>query len=152
VELLIPVGDGEIWVQDTGGADVPVVFANSDWCDSSSWDRTAGLLAEHRLIRYDNRGYGRSPAPVAPFTQLGDPPAWPRLGEISVSAMVVLGELDYPVVTDCATAIAGRIPGCRTLIVPGADHLLPLRAPDLLADLIRSATASLSGHSAAPGA
>jgi 3-oxoadipate enol-lactonase len=59
-----------------------------------------------------------------------------------VPAVIVLAELDYPMVTDCATAIARRIPGCRTVTVPGADHLLPLRAPRLLADLIESATAS----------
>ncbi|MGF1428038.1 hypothetical protein [Kitasatospora sp. LaBMicrA B282] len=26
-------------------------------------------------------------------------------------------------------AVAARIPGCRLTVVPGADHLLPLRAP-----------------------
>lgn len=67
-----------------------------------------------------------------------EPPALPRLGELAVPAVVVLAELDYPMVTDCATAIAQRIPGCRTITVPGTDHLLPLRAPRLLADLIES--------------
>jgi 3-oxoadipate enol-lactonase len=264
VEHLIPAEGGPIWAQDSGGPGVPVVLANSDWCDSSSWDLVISrITSPPRIIRYDNRGYGKSPAPAAPFSQAGDlaavldyleagpavvaghsggggtaiglalarpelvgalilaapgcqdypwpqddpyaiefgalftagdrdglvalglrtwapgtdpaaaaaqirgavaaffrqggylsddPPAWPRLGEISVPAVMVIGELDYPMVTDCSAAIAGRIPDCRTVVVPGADHLLPLCAPAVLADLIESATASLSGHNAAPGA
>jgi len=31
--------------------------------------------------------------------------------------------------------VAG-IPGCRQIDVPGVDHLLPLRVPDLVADTI----------------
>jgi len=32
--------------------------------------------------------------------------------------------------------MAARIPGCRLVTVPGADHLLPLRAPELVAQAI----------------
>ena len=35
-----------------------------------------------------------------------------------------------------ADAIAARIPGCRRVVVPGADHLLPLRVPGRLAEII----------------
>ncbi len=270
MDIHVPVTGGWIWAQDTGGRGVPVVLANSDWCDCTSWDRTIGrLTGSPRVIRYDNRGYGRSPAPVASFTQAGDlaavldylevgravlaghsggggtaiglalarpeqvgalilaapgvqdypwphddpylaefgrlqaagdraglvalglatwartpvpdragpdpaaqaqvrsavaaffrqggyladdPPAWPRLAEISVPAALAIGELEYPMVRDCGTAIADRIPTCRTILAPGADHLLPLSAPALLAGLIDAARASLSGHNAAPGA
>ncbi len=68
------------------------------------------------MIRYDARGYGRSPAPAAPFTQFGD--------------------LDYAMVRDCGGRIAAAIPGCGLIVLPGADHLLPLRAPGALADII----------------
>jgi pimeloyl-ACP methyl ester carboxylesterase len=39
-------------------------------------------------------------------------------------------------VADCADRIAARIPGCGHVIIPGADHLLPLRAPGRLAEII----------------
>jgi len=65
-----------------------------------------------------------------------DPTAYPRLGEISIPTVLAIGDLDYPMVRECGERIAGRIPGCRLVVVPGADHLLPLRAPALLADLI----------------
>ena len=65
-----------------------------------------------------------------------DPPAYPRLGEITAPSVLAIGDLDYPMVRDCGGRIARAIPGCRLIVVPGADHLLPLRAPDALADII----------------
>jgi 3-oxoadipate enol-lactonase len=65
-----------------------------------------------------------------------DPPAWARLAEIVAPAVVVIGGLEYPMVARCAEDVAARIPGCRRVFAKGADHLLPLRVPDLIADLI----------------
>jgi pimeloyl-ACP methyl ester carboxylesterase len=39
-------------------------------------------------------------------------------------------------VAEVSRAIAMRLDGCRTVVVPGADHLLPLRAADRLAAAI----------------
>lgn len=248
MELAIPVAGGEIWAEDTGGDGPPLVLMHPGWGDSAIWDPVIGrLAARHRVIRYDARGYGRSPAPAAPFTQLGDlvavldhlgldraalvahsgsggpaiclaldqpdrvsalilvapgvedypwpqddpylaefgallqagdreglaalglrtwaaagadpaaqaqirsavaaffaigdlmrpdPPAYPRLGEIKAPSVLAIGDLDYAMVRDCAGRIAQAIPGCRLILVPGADHLLPLRTPGALADII----------------
>ena len=65
-----------------------------------------------------------------------DPPGFGRLGEIRLPTVMLLGELEYPMVADASLAIAARIDGCRTALVPGADHLLPLRDPHRLADAI----------------
>ncbi len=78
---------------------------------------------------------------VAAFFRLGDherpdPPAYSRLGEIRIPSVLAIGDLDYPMVRECGERIAQRIPGCPVVVVPGADHLLPLRSPSLLADLI----------------
>ena len=72
-----------------------------------------------------------------------DPPAYSRLGEIGAPSVLAIGDLDYPLMHDCAERIAGRIPGCDLIVVPGADHLLPLRAPGALADIIDARTADL---------
>jgi 3-oxoadipate enol-lactonase len=73
MERSIPVAGGEIWAEDTGGDGVPLVLMHPGWGDSAIWDPLIGRLAgRYRLIRYDARGYGRSPAPAAPFTQFGD--------------------------------------------------------------------------------
>ena len=65
-----------------------------------------------------------------------DPPAYSRLGDIRIPSVLIVGELDHPSVRDCGESIAERIAGCRKIVVPGVDHLLPLRVPDLLAKII----------------
>lgn len=64
-----------------------------------------------------------------------DPPAYSRLGQIPLPAAVIIGDQEYPMVARCAADIAARIPGCQQIPAPGADHLLPLRAPVMIAEL-----------------
>ena len=248
MKVSVPVGGGVISAQDSGGG-TPLVLLHAGWSDQSSWADLAGRLAgQYRVISYDARGYGESPPPREPFTQLGDlitvldhlgvaraavvghsggggtaiglalasphrvsslvllapgvqdypwppddpynaefmalatagdraglaglglrtwaaagadpgaraqvegavaamfaaadferpdPPAYGRLAEVTAPTVMVLGDLDYPMVTTCAESIAARIPGCRRVAAPGADHLLPIRVPGLIADVIR---------------
>lgn len=65
-----------------------------------------------------------------------DPEAFSRIGEICCPVTLVLGGLEYPMVADCVAAMARRIPGSELISLPDVDHLVPLRRPDLLADLI----------------
>jgi 3-oxoadipate enol-lactonase len=248
VEVDVPVADGALWAEDTGGDGTPVVLVHADWTDSGIWSPLIPLLRDrYRVIRYDLRGFGRSARPTRSFTRLADlqavlghfgvedailvghsggggtvlglavhqperiraltlvapgisdypwpaddafsrecapliaaedreglvrlglrtwapagaddaitamvrgsvsswfeigeleeadPPGFGRLREIRVPAVMLLGDLEYPMVTEASRAIAARLDGCRTVQVPGADHLLPLRAPHLLADTI----------------
>jgi pimeloyl-ACP methyl ester carboxylesterase len=39
-------------------------------------------------------------------------------------------------VAGCSDAIAERIPGSRRLVIPGADHMLPLRVPGRIAEIV----------------
>jgi 3-oxoadipate enol-lactonase len=248
MDLMVP--GGQLWADDSGDGPA-VVLIHPGWGDSTIWLPVMERLPALRVIRYDDRGYGKSPAPVAAFTRLGDliavldhlaadrvllvghsggggtaigmaladparvsgllllapgvpdypwppddpymirfaelyeagdrdgltelglrtwattdprppardqvrgavdaffaiddfeqpdPPAYARLGEITAPSVVVTGGLEYPMVARCAAEIAERIPGCRQVAAAGADHLLPLRVPDLIADLIASLT------------
>jgi 3-oxoadipate enol-lactonase len=67
---------------------------------------------------------------------LPDPPAFDRLGEIDVPTTLLIGERDHYAVVDCAKAVAERIAGCRTTVVAGVDHLVPLRVPGFIADIV----------------
>ena len=53
-----------------GPEDAPVlVLSNSLGTDLGMWDAQLSSLAGHfRLLRYDQRGHGRSPAPPGPYT------------------------------------------------------------------------------------
>jgi 3-oxoadipate enol-lactonase len=246
--MRVPVADGILWAEDTGGDGTPLVLVHADWTDSGIWDRLVPLLRDrYRVIRYDLRGFGRSSRPTQPFTRLGDleallghlgieqavavghsggggtvlglalhrprrvsglvliapgihdypwpaddpfyrecspliavqdrdslvrlgmrtwapagandaitammrravsswfetgdleqpdPPGLARLGEVRVPAVMLLGDLEYPMVWQASRAIAAKLGNCGEVLVPGADHLLPLRDPLRLAQAI----------------
>ena len=72
VEAMVPVPDGELWAEDTGGGKA-VVLIHGDWTDAGVWTRLVPLLRDrYRVIRYDLQGFGRSSRPARPFTRLGD--------------------------------------------------------------------------------
>ena len=70
-----------------------------------------------------------------------DPPVFDRLGEISVPASLLVGDADYPPLIEANRQAAARLPGCELTVVPGMDHLPPLREPDLV---LRTITNTLS--------
>lgn len=72
-ESMIDVGGGDkVWADDSG-AGAPLVLLHPGIGDSRIWDPILpALLERHRVIRFDARGYGRSPAPTVPYVQLDD--------------------------------------------------------------------------------
>jgi 3-oxoadipate enol-lactonase len=117
MERAIPVAGGEIWAEDTGGGGVPLVLMHPGWGDSAIWDPLIGRLAgRYRLIRYDARGYGRSPAPAAPFTQFGDLTA-------------VLDHLNVDRAALVAHSGSGGPAACLAVEQPGRVSALILVAP-----------------------
>ena len=73
---------------------------------------------------------------VAEDLELEDPPVFGRLGEISVPTSLMVGDADYPPLVESNRQAGPRIPGCEFVLVPGMDHLPPLREPALVLDLI----------------
>ncbi|MFJ3788101.1 alpha/beta fold hydrolase [Kitasatospora sp. NPDC090091] len=73
METMVPVGGGEVWAEDSGGDGLPMVLVHPGVGDSTIWDPVlAALDGRHRVVRYDARGYGRSPAPTVPYTPADD--------------------------------------------------------------------------------
>lgn len=245
-ETMIKVGADEVWSDDSGGDRPPLVLIHPGVGDSRIWDGLMPeLTASYRVIRYDARGFGRSPAPTESFvlfddlltvldhygldrvavvgcSQGGDcaialavtrpsrvsalvllcpgitgfpmpddpafhdrlsaaddpesvagvildfwgragrtpevesqarsaaaawianegleergPEVFDRLGEISVPASLLVGDLDMAWLLDCNRQAAHRIPGVTFLEVPGVDHFPPLRIPEQVLALIR---------------
>ena len=73
--------------------------------------------------------------------QQPDPPVYDRLGEISVPTSLLVGDADYPPLFQSNREAAARIPGCELTVVPGMDHLPPLREPGLVLRTIASTLA-----------
>jgi pimeloyl-ACP methyl ester carboxylesterase len=73
-ESMITVGGGDrVWADDSGGYRPPLVLLHPGVGDSRIWDPVLpALLEDYRVIRYDARGFGRSPAPTVPYVLLDD--------------------------------------------------------------------------------
>src|SRR6266540_2429467 len=59
------------------------------------------------------------------------PPALPRLGEIAVPTLIVVGEQDIPDVHAHCGAIEAAIPGATRVVLPGSGHLPHLETPEV---------------------
>ncbi|WP_052440676.1 alpha/beta fold hydrolase [Streptacidiphilus anmyonensis] len=70
---MVKVRGGEVWARDTGGDGPPLVLLHPGIGHSAIWDELVPPLAERfRVIRYDMRGYGRSPRATAPYALVDD--------------------------------------------------------------------------------
>jgi 3-oxoadipate enol-lactonase len=82
-----------------GPADAPpVLFLNSLGADLSMWAPQVDALAgEFRVIRYDARGHGRSPAPAGPYS----------LADLGHDVLELLDELDIARTHLCGLSLGG---------------------------------------------
>jgi pimeloyl-ACP methyl ester carboxylesterase len=71
-ELEVRAGADTLWVEDSGGAGPPLLLLHPGITDSTVWDRLLPLLGGHRVVRYDRRGFGRSPVATEEFRSLDD--------------------------------------------------------------------------------
>jgi 3-oxoadipate enol-lactonase len=71
--MMIAVDGGDVWADDSGGDGPPVVLLHPGVGDSRIWEPVlAPLIAKYRVIRYDARGFGQSPAPARNFSLVRD--------------------------------------------------------------------------------
>ena len=82
-----------------GPDDAPVVvFSNSLGTTGVMWDaQAAGLSERFRVLRYDTRGHGGSPAPPGPYT----------IGDLGDDVLALLDRLDLERVSFCGLSIGG---------------------------------------------
>ncbi len=70
---MIDVDGGTVWADDSGGDGPPLVLLHPGVGDSRIWDPVLPALAKkYRVIRYDARGFGQSPAPTVKHSLLRD--------------------------------------------------------------------------------
>lgn len=72
------------------GSGPPVVFTHDALLHSESWDAQVEVFAaDHRVVRWDRRGYGRSHRPAGPFSSIDDLAAVVR--SVSDSPVTLVG-------------------------------------------------------------
>jgi pimeloyl-ACP methyl ester carboxylesterase len=87
---MIGVDGGMVWADDTGGDGPPLVLLHPGVGDSRIWDPVLpGLAATYRVIRYDARGFGQSPAPTVKHSLLRDLVA--VLGHYDIERAAIVG-------------------------------------------------------------
>jgi 3-oxoadipate enol-lactonase len=116
MELSIPVGPDELWVEHLAGDGVPIVLLHPGIGDSRSWDRVLPGLTGRRVVRYDVRGYGRSAPPTTEFSLLRD-------------LMTVLDQLDLERVLLVGCSMGGSTALSLALTDPARVHGLVLLCP-----------------------
>ncbi|MCL8013944.1 alpha/beta fold hydrolase [Streptomyces sp. AS02] len=145
---MVQVKGGEVWADDTGADGVagqavagpPLVLVHAGVGDSRMWDPVLpGLSARHRVIRYDARGFGRSPAPTVSYTQAEDLRS--VLDHFELDRVVLVGSsMGGRTVIDLALNDPGRVAGLG-LLVPGVNGYDSLDLPEVMEEIGRLATA-----------
>jgi len=141
--LIAPGLSGYDWPELPGYADREV-----------AWERRDGAALALEILRlwgplsFDDAGNLRPDDPAAHVLleqadwflqddeEIDEPPAEPRLAEIAVPTLVVLGDQDVDEITDIGERYGRGISGARLVTLSPADHLLPLRVPDQLHPLL----------------
>jgi 3-oxoadipate enol-lactonase len=73
MQTMVSAGADKIWAEDSGGPGPVLILLHEGVGDSRMWDPIwPQLTARFRVIRYDVRGYGRSPLATEEYTLLGD--------------------------------------------------------------------------------
>lgn len=60
-----------------------------------------------------------------------------RLGDVSVPATVVVGDLDVPSFKEMGRAMAERLPNARHIVIPDAGHMVNIEAPAAVNEILR---------------
>lgn len=89
MELMVGVPGGEVWAEHVAGDGVPVVLLHPGLGDSRIWDPVVDRLSGRRVIRYDVRGFGRSPQPTVPYSLEADLAA--VLDQFELERVVLVG-------------------------------------------------------------
>jgi 3-oxoadipate enol-lactonase len=113
---MLEVPGGKISYEDSGQGR-PIVFLHEGIADRRMWDREFSVFArEHRVVRYDLRGYGGSPPATSEYSPVRDLAA--LLSDLGLTRPLIVGP-----------SVGGKIALDLTLAYPNMVGGLLLVAP-----------------------
>lgn len=121
--------------EDAGDEDQVNAIKARLWLDGPLAEEGRVVGPPRRLFLDMNGSVLRSP-PVK--SNLDAAPAFDRLGEIKVPALVFWGEFDFPHIQDRCRSVAAALPNGSARALPGAAHLPSLDHPAATTELISS--------------
>jgi pimeloyl-ACP methyl ester carboxylesterase len=114
----VEVEGGKLRYEACGSGPRAVVLVHDGVLDSSSWDGVwPALCARYRVVRYDRRGYGRSPEATTPYSAVEDLSAVMRATGAD-HAVLVGSSAGGGLALDFALAHPGQVDG---LLLIGPD-------------------------------
>ena len=117
VSKTLDVTGGKISYEE-GGRGRPIVLLHEGIADRRMWDREFSLLAhDHRVVRYDLRGYGRSTPATSEYSPVRDLVA--LLDHVGLTRPLIVGpSVGGKIALDLTLAFPDRV-GALLLIAPG---------------------------------
>lgn len=119
MQTMVAVGADKIWAEDSGGSGPALVLLHAGVANSRMWDPVwPALTGAYRAIRYDVRGYDRSPAATEQYTPLGD-------------LQSVLAHFEVPSAHFAGCSMGGAAAVDLALAEPGRVRSLALLCPGI---------------------
>ncbi|WP_029906979.1 alpha/beta fold hydrolase [Caulobacter sp. UNC358MFTsu5.1] len=119
----VPVEGGKVAYETCGSGPKALVLLHDGILDSSAFDAAwPKLCARFKVVRYDRRGYGNSPAATAPYDAVGDLAAVMKaagidhatvLGSSSGGGIAVDFALAHPEAVDGLVLVGAAVNGFR---------------------------------------
>jgi 3-oxoadipate enol-lactonase len=124
-----------------GGRGVPAFDAPVDeqiayWSGTDPWFVAPQNTVARERFRALLTANPQNISPPVEFERTLEKSVLPRLGEISVPTLIVVGEQDHPDVHAHSGAIEAAIPGAKRVVLPGSGHVPHLEVPDAFNQLV----------------
>jgi 3-oxoadipate enol-lactonase len=134
METTVAVGADKVWAEDSGGPGPVLVLLHPGVGDGRIWDRMwPGLTGTCRVIRYEVRGYGRSPAATEEYTLAGD--LRRVLDHFGIDQAHLVGcSMGGIAAVDLAVADPGRVRSLTLLCPAISGYPFPEESPELIAE------------------
>jgi 3-oxoadipate enol-lactonase len=111
--------------------DAPVAEQIAYWSETDPWFVAPANSAARERLRELLTANPQNLSPPMELERIPERPALPRLGEITVPALIVAGEHDIPDVHAHCGAIAAAIPDATRVVLGGSGHVPQLEIPEV---------------------
>jgi pimeloyl-ACP methyl ester carboxylesterase len=117
--------------------DAPDAEQIAYWSEIDPWFVAPANTAARQRLRALLAANPQNLRPPVELERPPEPAALPRLGEIAVPTLIVVGEQDIPDVHAHSGALQAGVPGATRVVLPGSGHLPHLEVPGAFTRLVR---------------
>lgn len=131
---------GGLWSSDYAAPAAQIAY----WTEIDGWLVAAQNSPARKRVAELLAANPQNLEPNVSLEQAPQPAALPRLGDIAVPTLIIVGEHDIPDVHAHAGALQAGIRGAQRLVLAGSGHLPQLEVPEAFNRSVRDFLAKLS--------